>query len=297
MNKKYLALLALLATVFLWSVLVVIARATVINYHPLFILFLRLLVASIFFIPFLIIRKPWQHRFFPKLVAVSLLSCLNLIFFMLGIQYTSASASQLIYAAIPVLIVLIGIFILKEKYPVTKISGVVIGLLGIIFIVHLSAIEKGTTIAGSLPGNVLIMIAMLGWLSYILLSKKLLRFFSPLDLASTSIIVSFLFSIPLFLLEKNFFNLSFSFPMHFILAVFYMGFFGTFLTYLLYQYGLKYTSPLTVSFTTYIQPVITTVLEIIFLDEKITPGFFFGGILVFFGVFLATTLELYHRRK
>lgn len=289
--------MALLSTVVLWSFMVIIARVAVADTLPLTLLFVRMAVAAAAFLPFFIFGKPWRNKAFDKLVAVSLLSTINVTFFIVGIQYTSASASQLIYAAIPILIIITGRLFLSQIYPVRRIYGVLIGLVGIILIIYLSAIEKGTTISGSLLGNLLIVIAMFGWMWYIVLSKKLLKLFSPVDIGSTSVMVSLVVSIPLLFSEMIWSGGSFVLPVNGILAGIYMGFFGTFLTYLLYQYGLKYVSPLTASFTSYIQPVTTALLEIVLLGEKMTFGFFTGGLLVFLGVFLATTLEVYHKRK
>lgn len=297
MTVKIKALFALLATVVLWSFMVIIARVAVIDVPPLTLLFIRFIVAAAAFLPFFIYNRPWQNKAFNKLVAVSLLSTVNVTFFILGIQYTSASASQLIYAAMPILIIIIGKLFMSERYPLRRILGVLTGLAGIVFIIYLSAIEKGTTISGSLIGNLLIVIAMFGWMLYIILSKKLLKIFSPVDIGSVSVMVSFIISIPLYISEISWPHSSLIIPFNGILAGVYMGFFGTFLTYLLYQYGLKQVSPLTASFTSYIQPITTAFLEIILLGEKMTFGFFTGGLLVFFGVFISTTLEFYHRQK
>ena len=77
-----------------------------------------------------------------------------------------------------------------------------------------------------------------------------------------------------------------------LLAVIYMGFCGTFLTFILYQYAIKQVSALTVSLSSYIQPITTAIVAIIFLGEKLTVYFVIGSIMVFLGIFLASTLEL-----
>lgn len=297
LSLKGKASLALLGTVFLWSFLVVIARGAVAGTSPMTLLFIRFLVAAICFAPFFIKQKPWKNHSFKKLAAVSLGSTINVVFFIWGIQYTTASASQLIYAAIPILIILLSPLLFKEHYPVRRIIGVLIGLLGIFVIVYLSAIEKGTTIAGSLIGNLATMIGMFGWTSYIMFSKRLTKVFSPVEIGSVSIMVSFVISVFLLLGEMFLTKSSFQITPGGLWAGIYMGFFGTFLAYLLHQYALKHVSALTVSLTSYIQPVTTFFLAVIFLGEKLTTGFLFGSVLVFFGIFSSTTLEIYHRRK
>lgn len=297
MNEKIKGLIALLITIFFWSLAVVIARGVINEIKPLTLLFIRLLVATIAFLPFFLTRKIWKHPQFIELVKVSIFFMVNMTFFLLGIQYTSASASQLIYSATPILIIIVGVLFMKEKYSLSRFIGVLIGLAGVVLIVYLSAEEKGTTIAGSLMGNLLIGLAMLGWLSYMLSTKRVLKTFSSIDTSSVAIITSFFLSIPLFAYELIGLKGSIHLSTNAILAGIFIGFFGTFLTYLLHQYALSRLSALTASFSSYIQPITTAILAIFLLGEKLTFGFLFGGALVFFGVFLATTLEVYHRRK
>ncbi len=296
MTLQTKAILALFGTVILWSLMVVIARVAVTEIHPFTLLFLRLLVAAAFFIPFVLKKKPWENKHFKNLVIISPLSMVNMAFFILGIQYTTASASQLIYAVMPILILTVSVLFLREKYHWSKGIGVVIGLLGIILLVILSAMEKGTTIAGGLTGNLLIMIAMLGWMAFILLSKKMSGFFSPIEIGGVSILLSFILSIPLAAGELIYFNEPVFLPLTGVLAAIYMGLCGTFFTYILQQYAIRHLSTLTVSLASYIQPITTAALEIILLDEKMTTGFLVGGGLVFLGLFLSTTIEVLHHR-
>lgn len=297
MSVKSKALLALISTIFLWSSMVVVARSAIVTIHPLTLLFLRMIFAVVPFIPFLIKSKPWEKKKFGSLLAISLLTSVNVTFFLLGIGYTTASASQLIYAAVPVLILILTTVFYKEKHALRKYLGVTVGLLGLFLIIYLSALEKGTTITGSLKGNLLVIIGMLGWTFYVLASKSIQKYFTPIEISGVSLFVAFLISIPLFFYETFGLNLQSSINFNGWLSVFYIGVFGTFLPYFLYQYGLKHVSALTASFTSYIQPIVTAFLEIIFLKEKLTLGFVIGSGLVFVGVFLATTLEFLHNRN
>lgn len=291
------AYLALLATVLLWSFLVIIAKGVAASIGPMTILSIRLFIASLFFLPFFLKNRVWRKKEFKRLVAGSLLTASNFVFFMWGIQFTSASTSQILYAAIPILILIVNALFFTEKYPKRKVIGVLLGFAGILTIVYLSAIEKGTTITGSLIGNLSILIAVFCWMSYILFSKRMSRYFSPTEIGSVSIITAFFPALILALAEIFILKTPVYLTGNLLLAAFYMGFFGTFLTYLLHQYAIKYTSALTVSLTSYIQPITTTILAMVFLGEKLTVYFGFGSVLVFFGIFLATTLEIYHRRK
>ncbi|OGG17853.1 hypothetical protein A3D78_06655 [Candidatus Gottesmanbacteria bacterium RIFCSPHIGHO2_02_FULL_39_14] len=286
------ATLALLGTVLLWSFMVVIARWIALIVSPITILFYRLLIAAVSFLPFFIKYRTWTKPHFIKLALISLGATINLIFFIIGIKYTSASASQIIYAAMPILILLLGKYYKGERHSLNKIIGVIIGFLGLLLIGFLSSIEKGETISGTLFGNILILIAMLGWTSYLLNSKSLSKYFHPIEMGSTSIIVSFIISAILYGLNQNLMKNPINLNFTFISSVFYMGFAGTFLTYILFQYAIHHSSALKVSLTSYIQPVTTAFLAIIFIGEKLTFYFVVGSILVLIGVLLTSSYSL-----
>lgn len=297
MDYKQKALIALFTTVILWAFMVVIARGAVANTNPVVLLFLRLLVAFLAFLPILIHYRSWRKPKFKTLAVISLGSTVNLTFFMLGIEHTSASASQVVYAAIPILVLLFGTYFQKHTHTLRKISGVAIGFVGISLIVYLSVIEKGTTIAGSFYGNSLIIIAMLGWTIYLLSSKQITRYYAPHEIGSVTITVGFIVSSVLLLIHLLLGGTVGSLALPALSAAFYMGLFGTFATYILYQYAVKYLSSLTVSLTSYIQPITTTFLSMIFLGERLTTSYVAGSILVFTGIFLVSDIKLVRRLK
>lgn len=291
MDNKQKAIFALFSTVFLWSFMVVIARGAVANTNPIVLLYLRLLVAFLAFLPILIHFRSWLKPKFKTLTFISLGSTVNLTFFMLGIEHTSASASQMIYAAIPILILLFGTCFQKHTHSIRKITGVVIGFVGISLIVYLSVLEKGTTIAGSFYGNMLIIIAMLGWTIYLLSSKHITKYFSPYEIGSVTISVGFIVSSILLLIHLLLGGKVGSLAIPALSAAFYMGLLGTFATYILYQYAVKHLSTLTVSLTSYIQPITTTALSMMVLNEKLTTPFLAGSMLVFTGIFLVSDIK------
>lgn len=297
MRTKYLALGALVATIIFWGFFAVVARFAVFIASPMVLLFIRFFVAGVCFLPFFLRDKPWRKKKFRELLFVSIFSTVNVVFFMWGIQYTSASASQVIYAAQPILILLYNFLILKEGHPWMKTVGVAVGFVGITYIVYLSAVEKGTTISGSLIGNLAILCAMSGWLIYLLKSKKIAKDFSPREIGSTSIFVSLV--IAMILMGGEIFTgvarITAGWTM--VLIALYMGIFATFLAYLCLQFAVSHLKPLTISLTSYIQPIATTIFATLLIGEKLTSHFAVGSALVFAGIFFTSSLEAYHHRK
>lgn len=296
MDTKFKALLALLATVLIWSVHASVSRTFVQEVPPMLLSLLRMSTAALLFLPFFIKDKPWKKAKFRELLAISCLSAVNVLFYMWGIQYTTASTGQLIYAVIPVMLVFVNIFILKEEISTGKIAGVLLGFIGIAYIFYLSAVEKGETIAGSLTGNLTILVAMISWLWYIIFSKKMTKYFSPIEIGGTSAIVACIINFFLAIFEFMLIKRVGIWNLPVILGGLYMGAAGTFLAYIFYQYAIKNVSTLEVSLTSYIQPITTAILATILIGEKLTAHFIIGSVLVFSGIFLTTTLEIYKRK-
>lgn len=291
MSKETKAAFALLGTIFLWAYMAVLARGVVTVISPVTVLFYRLLIASLFFLPFFIRGRVWKKLHFRELLLVSLGSTINLTFFTIGLKYTSASVSQLLYAAMPILILIYSRVIYNERQSAKKILGVILGFAGLVLIGIMSAVEKGETITGSLLGNLLILVAMFGWTTYLINSKKLSKHFSPTEMGSTSILLSFLFSIVLVIFTDVLQGKSLLVPVGFLLPLFYIGFAATFLTYILYQYAIRHSSALKVSLASYIQPVVTTMLAMFFLGETLTLHFVIGSVLILSGVFLTSSVR------
>ncbi|OGG16939.1 hypothetical protein A3D77_06050 [Candidatus Gottesmanbacteria bacterium RIFCSPHIGHO2_02_FULL_39_11] len=297
MSEKKLAGIALIATIIIWAGYAVVARNIVQIFPPFAVLFIRMGIGSLCFFPFLLSFKPWKKKSFKKIVLTSLFATINVSFYIIGVKFTSASASQLIYAAIPILIIFSGHLFRSEKYSSHKWVGVVVGLMGLFFIMYRSSIEKGTTITGTLFGNVLISIAMVGWMIWIIKSKSFSKEFAPVEIAGISCFVSFCVSAVLALLEIIITKPSFSFTPNILFSGLYLGAGGTFLTYILYQYAISKVSSFSASLTSYLQPVVTTLFASYFIGEKVNVSFFIGGLLVLLGVFVTQIHLVKHLKR
>ena len=296
MSTKTKALVALSATVIIGPLTSIVARTIVTEIPPFTVFFFRMLIASCLFFPLILKSKPWQKKYFPRLVKTSIIASINFAFFIWGIQYTSANTSQLIYGLTPLTILLFSHLVFKQAHPKRKYVGVIIGLSGILYILYRSSIEKGTTISGSIPGNIAVLIAMATYALYLIQSKALTNYFSILEIGGLSILVSLIVSIPLFIVEiLN--QQSMHLTIHGLLELLYLGTFSTFIMYTLYQYSVRHLTSLTVGLSTYFTPISTAILAGVLIHERLTSHFLLGAGLVFLGIFISSTLEFHHRRK
>lgn len=295
MTQKQLGILALLASVFLWGPGPVITKITLWEIPPFSLAFLRGAIS--FFIVFVLFFPKGYFKVkkedLKKLIFAGLLgSFFNLGFFFWGIRLTSAISAQTIFTINPILTAILASFLLKEKIKPVQFFGIIIGLAGAILIALRDFFETGQLSNGSLLGNFFIFLAAISWVGYILTSKNLSRSYSPITITSFSILVGFLAFIPLAVWE----NLQ---GISWISAVTYQGFFGVLyqgvfasvLAFLAYQTGLKLTSAFAAGVILYLNPVVTTLVAVPVLGEKITPTFLAGAVLVIAGSIIATQFE------
>lgn len=296
MSSQIKALIILGLTIVIGPLTSIVARTIVRDIPPFTVFFFRMLIASSLFLPPILKNKTWQKKYMRQLVHTSFLASLNFAFFIWGIQYTTANASQLIYGLTPLIILLLSHLVFGEAFPKRKYIGVVIGLAGILYILYRSSVERGASINGSIQGNSAVLIAMIVYALYLIQSKKLTHYFSALEISGMSILVSLVIAFPLFIMEmvnQQTIRLS----SQGVLELIFLGTFSTFFMYLFYQYAVRHLSTLTVGLSTYLTPITTAILAGLLIHERLTSHFLFGTSLVLLGIFTSTTLEVHNRRK
>jgi len=284
MNALFLVILA----TFLGSGVSVLLKLGLHDLPPLLLTFARFGLALLVFLPFYLWQR--QKAGFSDLkvfIPVSVLPALNIIFFIIGLQGTSASIAQSLYAGVPILTAIISYFLLGERFTARKIFGALVGFLGVLVIVLLPAIQGGAAFNGNLFSNLLIFVGVVSFSVYTVICKKMQNRYSPFLFTFFFVLTSTIISLALLVFENHAVALQFSFRSWMIIL--YVSIVGTCLFYFLYQKIIKTASPLVASTILYLQPVFTVLLAMGILGERPTPGFYVGGILALCGVALVTS--------
>jgi drug/metabolite transporter (DMT)-like permease len=230
---------------------------------------------------------------------VALFSAGNFLFFLFGINKTTANAAVIIYTATPITVALLSHRLIREHISRQKITGILIGLGGVLIILLLPILEQTHLIVGDIQGNLLIVGAVIMFALYNVGSRHLIvaKSYHPLTITGMSLFVSAVcFILLLFLFpHKPIFPPLLALDN--ISVLLYLAIFVTVVPYVLHQWAIKHSSATTGSLTGYIQPIFGFILNGILLGEIITGRFFAGSLLVFFGTFLATGTEVVRMMK
>lgn len=126
------------------------------------------------------------------------ISCTQTVF-TIGVGQTTAANTAIVYATAPVWGMLLGFFLGFERPRLLGVAGIALCLAGIVAVEY-----GGIDLAGtSLTGDLLILCAAVFWGSYTVLSIPMLRRYSPLAVASYSIMLGGLVVVPFSLIDLD----------------------------------------------------------------------------------------------
>lgn len=288
MSSRKIALIAVIVFALLNGASAAFTKKGVEEIPPLTFAMLRMTLASLCVLPFFLKQKGNIVSQIRDITPISLFATINVTFFILGMQFTAGNTGMVVYSAVPLLTGMILFLFFKEKFSLGKISGIVIGFIGVLLITFLPLLEQGNPFVGNLLGNSFLIIAVISWSFYMVYSKKKLqKKYSPFLVTCNFIFVTTITLFPFFLwdLDKNF-GWWDQVTGWGILAVFYTGVVITVGAYLLNQYAIKHGGAVFAATTFYLFPIFGFVTNYFLLGENVTLGLLIGTVLALVGVAL-----------
>lgn len=280
MNKR--RLIPLFAAFVLWGSQYVISKIALRTVPPVTLLALRYLVS----VPALFIVLRLRHALtpikkgdWPILFAIGFTGyfasfCLQ----MLGINRLTGSVSSLLGAMNPIFIPILAAFFLHERITPAKIACVALSMAGVVVIVGVD----GTVDAS---GALLMLASVFLWSTASIIIRRVSGRYDPMQIALIAILCALPFTGGWSLIELQ--SVPCSFTLESVLAVLYMGVLGTAVTHSLWNYSLRVMDASFCSMFYPMQPLVSSILGVLFLHEAITPGFVIGALMICCGIVAA----------
>lgn len=285
---------ALIAVAVIWGISAVVIKATLTQIPPFEFLYFRFLLLFPVTLPWYIwyLRKhPVKKEELFALTAFAFMSTtLNLSLVFLGFERTSAIDGNLLGTVAPIFIIILGVVLLKEKVGNREGWGMLLVVLGSLITVLQPILSNSAFPLKNLLGNMIILGGSIVWAFFVLLSKKNFKHFSPLHITLHGSMIA----LPTFALLAFAENggslpalstLTVNLPA--LIGVLYMAFVSYIGAYFFYEYGMSKIEISEGSIFTYLQPLITTPLAVMFLGEAITIPFLIGAAIIASGVALS----------
>ena len=212
-----------------------------------------------------------------------------------SLAYTSAARGGILASTVPFMTLALSAGLRAEQLTWLKIVGVGIATLGVAFALW----QDASAIPGGWRGDLLMFAASLVLSIYNVASRKIIRRYPPLIFVVCNLLPGALFLGILGTLTGTVNAASVASVTASesgILAVLYIGVVGSALTYFLWLWALRHTSPTRVAIGLTMNPVGALVAAVIILDETITFGVWVGLVFIVGGI-LATNWRLQDRTQ
>ena len=247
--------------------------------------FLRFFLALLVMLTLVFITKKFSFNFNKRLMLfLGVTNGLAYLLQYIGMSYTSASKSSLLVNLTVVWVALLSPILIKEKIGRKKLSGVILSLIGILFITtNLNFESLGV---GNIFGDFMVILAGIIWALFILYNKPLVDQSKTLMVPLTWLL---LFTIlPLTPVVPftvgNFLNL----PLEAWIAVIYTAVFCWNIPYYLWSKGLQKISPVTSTIILLNEIVVSVIISIIFLGESLTIISGIGAAIIVIAILLVS---------
>lgn len=193
----------LIITALIWGLNSAVVKYALGEFHPLAFNAVRFSLASVATLALCFFRDGSlyiQKQHVLRIVLTGVLG--NTVYqslFIYGISLSSAGNTTLVLALIPVSIAILARFFAGEQIQAIGWAGILVSLVGIL-LVTLSSEKQISLSSATLRGDALTLAGVFCWAGYTILSKPLLKFYSPLKVTSLTMasgtLVLLLMSLP-----------------------------------------------------------------------------------------------------
>lgn len=292
-SKYHFAVLALIGTNIIWGASIPIFRWSLESVTPFTFAFLRFFLATVMLLPFTLHQlKISRHDVISLFVLAIVGFFLHIGLLLVGLSTSSSVNSSVIATAAPIFLIMGSILFYKETVRTRIIVGTVISLLGVCIIILRPIIDVG--LDGTITGNILFLLSTIAFVGYTFILKHYVTHLRPVTVTFYLFAFATLIFFPFFLMESSQHQVLQTLNQQALIGIVFGAVFTSIFGYLFYNFGVKYIKASEIGVFLYVDPLVTVLVAIPLLGEKITPAFLLGALFVFVGIYVAERRIHYH---
>jgi drug/metabolite transporter (DMT)-like permease len=289
MSKRNLALIAATLVSIIYGLTFTIAKDVMPEFvKPFGFILLRVGGATVLFwaITFIGPKEKIAWEDFPRIVAAALFGvAINMLTFFKGLSLTSPISAAVIMVTTPIIVLVLSSIIMKETMKTRKVFGIILGLIGTVFLILFGKSIGNAPQAGL--GNLLVFINAVSYGFYLILVKKLMDKYNALTFVKWIYTFGFIMVLPFGWREFQAIDW-YIIPSSIYWKIGFVIFFSTFCTYLLNLLSMRELKPTTVAVFIYLQPLFAAIIAIGLGKDQLNYVKVIATILIFTGVYLVT---------
>lgn len=282
--------LLLSATALFWSLNWVIGKAVVGTISPLFLTFIRWVIAVAAMMPFAwpLIRDHWPvvRANWKAIVLIGFWGTgLHNAFAYVGLHYTTATNGVILNSSIPVLIILTGWILYRDTITRVQALGVAVSLAGVLSVLTGGDLRLLATLTLN-KGDVIVIVGMVFWAVYTVLLRLKPAELPGLALLACCGVVGVVLLAPLAAAEFLFWGGSVALTPASFAAMLYVGIVPSFLGYVFWNRAVAEVGSNVAGIFIHLMPAFGSLLAWMFLGERIRAFHVVGIALILAGVWL-----------
>lgn len=285
-NKFLIYSCAALPSLF-WGFSFVWTKQTYSYYQPVTTIFVRVVLAAVFMSLFIWISKKEQKILAGDMKLFMLLAFFEPFCYFLGESYgiklVTPTTAAIIISTIPVVTPVFAFYIIRERLKTVNIAGLIMSFAGVVVMIA----GPGGSIAGSLPGILLLLDAVVSAVFYGIMLKKLSARYSPFVIVRNQNIIGALLFFPVFMVlgYRNFIGTAITREL--AVTIFNLAFFASTLAFLLITVAVRELGLCRTNIFVNVIPIITAILSRLWFNESFGRQKIIGMMIVLAGLFVS----------
>ena len=276
----------ILAMVF-WSFSFIWTRVAIHSFHPMTLITLRLLIASLLLFVVLKSTGRFQQLRRGDIKWFVLLAFFEPFMYYVGETYglttVESTLAAVIVSTIPLFAPVLAFLILRERISWATIFGIIVSLVGVFFVIY----EPGSGFKANPWGVALMFLAVFAAICYATVLRKVPTYYSTMTVIFYQSLIGLAFFIPTFLLTDFSTIQTLQVNRESLLALVMLSVFASVIAFVLFAGAVRQVGVTRTNVFVNLIPVFTAILSWFILDEILTVSKWFGILVVVIGLFVS----------
>lgn len=272
-------LVFVILAVMFWGVSFINTKVLLEEYPPVSIAFFRQFVALVPLAVMFLRKKAFFRLNLKTVLHMAVASLFGIVLYFLfennGLKYISASEASIIVATIPIFTLLMDTLVSRQKLDFKTFCLVLGSWVGVYLV-----ITGGSPVmvgSGNLKGSLLVFGAMVSWIVYTLITKRLSQQYDSLQMTFSQTLLSIPLFIPFIWQEKALWHWPSATATAHLL---FLGIFCSAVAYVFFLYGIAVLGPGVASSYLNLIPLVTMAIGAVFLGDRLAPLQLCGAVLI-----------------
>jgi len=287
LSKQVKIYVAVVLSMIFWSFSFIWFKVANKTFHPITIVFIRLLFSTILMTTFLVVTKNYMKIKKSDRKLFLMLALFEPFFYFLGesfgLTYVSATVCSVLIATIPVFATIGAWLIFKEKLKAINYAGIILSFMGVLVFI----LNTDGSLSFNIKGLGLLTLAVLSAVGYNLTLSHLIETYTPVYIVNVQNLIGATLFLPLFLIFdfKHFISTPFTFNM--FKPIIELSIFASCGAFILFAYSVKNMGITKANVFSNCIPVFTAFFSFILMGDKLTVQNIAGMAIVIAGLFMS----------